>query len=97
MWCFVGVRPRRVGKPSPMASATPDGQVIRWDTTTGARDPLVNAHDSYVFAVAMSRDGRTFVTGGSARDKTIAIRLRDKVLEARLQALLNIFGCVVGG
>jgi len=54
-------------------SVTPDGQVFRWEVDTGKRDPLVNAHDSYVFATAMSSNGRYFVTGGSARDKTVAI------------------------
>ncbi|MHC4450629.1 MAG: WD40 repeat domain-containing protein [Planctomycetota bacterium] len=52
---------------------TPDGQVLRWDVDTGRRDPLVNAHNAYIFAVAMSRDGRHFVSGGSARDKTVAV------------------------
>jgi len=50
-----------------------DGHVFRWDVDTGKRDPLVKAHESYIFAIAMSRDGRHFVTGGSARDKTVAI------------------------
>jgi WD40 repeat protein len=54
-------------------SVTPDGQVFRWEVDTGKRDPLVNAHQSYVFATAMSPDGRYFVTGGSASDRTVAI------------------------
>lgn len=54
-------------------SVTPDGQVFRWNVHTGERDPLVNAHDSYVFAAVMDPNGRYFVTGGSARDQTVAI------------------------
>jgi len=52
---------------------TPEGELFRWEVATGKQVGRVQAHDSYIFAVAMSVDGRTFVTGGSARDKTVAI------------------------
>ena len=41
-----------------------DGVVSVWDTTTGAEQLDIRAHDGLVLDVAWSPDGRTLVTGG---------------------------------
>jgi WD40 repeat protein len=40
-----------------------DNSVLRWDLNTGAK-VVLNAHDSWVHALAGSPDGETFLTGG---------------------------------
>jgi len=50
-----------------------EGRLTAWEVSSGKRLAQADAREGYVFAMQMSADGRLLATGGSARDRTVAL------------------------
>ncbi|NJN29113.1 MAG: WD40 repeat domain-containing protein [Synechococcales cyanobacterium RM1_1_8] len=61
-----------------LATAVLDGNIELWDTATGDRLRTLTGHTDVVTAVAFAPGGRTLVSGGGGRDRTVRIWNADK-------------------